>query len=164
MRDYLYHVYNVEVTAVRSFVNQARQQQMHGNYGKNYRPKSQKMMIAELAQPFVWPKPPAEDAREAFDYDMFKQQDKEQKKNSAWRALVSGGKLPMPSQAEVDKDRVALNEKKSKLVSGEEKWTHGTVNSFLNSTIVPEEEGWSEVEENISLKDAEESDSSNTKQ
>lgn len=59
-RDYLWNCYGVEVNGVRSFINQmrARQRSFYGSRGKWYRPRSVKMMIADLKQPFVWPDPP----------------------------------------------------------------------------------------------------------
>ncbi|KAK3339306.1 hypothetical protein B0H65DRAFT_296386 [Neurospora tetraspora] len=151
LRDYLYHVYNVEVTGVRSFVNQRMHEQRHGEVGNWRRPKSQKMMIAELAKPFVWPKPPAEDAREAFDYGTWKKQNTAQEEDRRFKGIRAQGEVVPPSQFEVTKDRKAIKARQSKFLSGEETWAPGKVNSFLNSKIAPEEEGWSEVEENLPL-------------
>lgn len=151
LRDYLWNVYNVEVTGVRSFVNQRRHEQRHGDFGNWRRPKSQKMMIAELAKPFVWPKPPAEEAREGFDYETYKAQQRAQKDHDAVLEMRTAGGLPLPSQQRIRRDRQAIKERESKFLSGEETWASGKVNSFLNSHVVPEEEGWAEVEEDLSL-------------
>lgn len=70
LRDYLYHVYGVEVTSVRSFINQPAPQRKKYT-GQWFRPRAQKMMIAELVKPFVWPEPLPEEERDAFDYKMF---------------------------------------------------------------------------------------------
>ena len=59
-RDYLYHVYNVEVNAVRSFINEQAPQRRHNGEGRWYRPRSQKMMMVELVKPFVWPDVPSD--------------------------------------------------------------------------------------------------------
>ncbi|KAK3954613.1 hypothetical protein QBC32DRAFT_207388 [Pseudoneurospora amorphoporcata] len=160
LRDYLYHVYNVEVTGVRSFVNQRMHEQRHGEFGNWRRPKSQKMMIAELAKPFVWPKPPAEEARDGFDYSTWKKQNKAQEDEKKYHAVRTQGEMTVPSQHEVSKDRKAIKAQQSRLLSGEETWAPGKVNSFLNSKIVPEEEGWSEVEENLPLDESAEESSS----
>lgn len=114
------------------------------------------MMIAELVKPFVWPKPPAEEAREGFDYEMYKAQKRAQKAHDDMIITRSAGGLPLPSQERTQKDRQAIKERQSKFLSGEETWAPGKVNSFLNSHVVPEEEGWAEVEEDLSLDESKE--------
>lgn len=59
-RDYLYHVYDVEVHAVRSFINEQAPQRRNNGEGRWYRPRAQKMMMVELARPFVWPDVPSD--------------------------------------------------------------------------------------------------------
>lgn len=71
MRDYLYHVYQVRVFGVRSYVEQQRVAQGRPAYVNSggdgdprpqprrwHRPKSKKRMTVELERPFVWPEPP----------------------------------------------------------------------------------------------------------
>ncbi|KAK3400169.1 hypothetical protein B0T20DRAFT_408060 [Sordaria brevicollis] len=163
LRDYLWNVYNVEVTGVRSFVNQRRHEKRHGDFGNWRRPKSQKMMIAELVKPFVWPKSLGEEAREGFDYKAFKAQEAARARHDHIMGLRSAGALPLPSQEPTQRDRQAIKKRQDKLLSGEETWTPGKVKSFLNSHVVPEEEGWAEVEEDVSLDAAAEAEATKEK-
>ncbi|KAL2023430.1 hypothetical protein VTK56DRAFT_2787 [Thermocarpiscus australiensis] len=138
LRDYLYHAYNVEVTAVRSFINQPPPRRKDGHTGKWYRPRSQKMMIAELVKPFVWPEPPAEDQREAFDYDIFKRMEKEREQNYRRRAHPED--IPLRTRTPEPMDREALRaEAKEFLEKGE--WTNGRTG----------EDKWTEVEKDLKV-------------
>lgn len=63
LRDYLFHVYNVEVVSVRSYVKQSRVSP--GRPGMDrpsmsrwHRPRPTKFMTVELVRPFVWPEEP----------------------------------------------------------------------------------------------------------
>lgn len=62
LRDYLYHVYNVRITGVRSYVKQQRveMEKVHGRIKVNrwHRPRAKKFMTVELERPFVWPAEP----------------------------------------------------------------------------------------------------------
>ena len=143
-------------------------EQKHGEFGNWRRPKSQKMMIAELVKPFVWPKPPAEDARDAFDYSTWQKQKKAEDDQERLHTVRAAGEVLMPSQMPPGKDGKAIKAQQNKFLSGEETWAPGKVNSFLNSKLVPKEEGWSEVEENLPLdepvEEASSSKGSETKQ
>jgi large subunit ribosomal protein L23 len=65
-RDYLYNVYNVEVSSVRSMVVQRP-----GGYGERNRPLSDKIMHVTLVKPFVWPAVPRKEDLQAFDKGIF---------------------------------------------------------------------------------------------
>ncbi|KAK4032445.1 hypothetical protein C8A01DRAFT_41102 [Parachaetomium inaequale] len=140
LRDYLYHAYNVEVTAVRSFINQPAPKQKHGNAGRYYRPRSQKMMIAELVKPFVWPEPPAKKDREAFDYDMYEKLNKERSK--AIDAQVNTLKTPLRPVSPIPKDRQQLKEEAAEVLKTGE---------WKNRKDANEDDNWTEVEKDIKV-------------
>lgn len=138
LRDYLLHAYNVEVTSVRSFINQPTPRQKFGHMGKWYRPRSQKMMIAELVKPFVWPEPPAEKDREAFDHAIFTKMNKEREKHM--KRQMDPSDIPLRTRMAEPKERTTLKEQAEEfLKSGE--WTNGK----------KEGEKWSEVEKELSI-------------
>ncbi|KAK3307022.1 uncharacterized protein B0T15DRAFT_528957 [Chaetomium strumarium] len=136
LRDYLYHAYNVEVTSVRSFINQPAPRQKNGNIGKWYRPRSQKMMIAELVKPFVWPDPPEEKDREPFDYKIFKKMEHERTKSM--ERHMDPANIPLRTQTPTDEVRAALKKQaKEFLDSGE--WSNGRKG----------DDKWTEVETDV---------------
>jgi large subunit ribosomal protein L23 len=138
LRDYLFHAYNVETTSVRSFINQAEPRKKGNHQGSWYRPRAQKMMIAELVKPFVWPEPPAETEREAFDYDMFKKLNKTRQENM--RMQMNPSDIPLRTKVPEPKERKLLKEQAEEfLKSGE--WKSGTAGSTK----------WTEVEEDVDV-------------
>ncbi len=139
LRDYLYHAYDVEVTAVRSFVNQPAPRQKFGNTGRWYRPRSKKMMIAELVKPFVWPDPPAEKDREAFDHDVFKKMSDERDKHI--KQQKSRGVIPRRTWGSQPVDRVALKDQAAELLK-DGGWTNGWKG---------EQDEWTEVDEEVQI-------------
>ncbi|KAH6635311.1 hypothetical protein B0J18DRAFT_360336 [Chaetomium sp. MPI-SDFR-AT-0129] len=116
MRDYLWHVYNVEVTAVRSFVNQFGPRQKHGHTGRTFRPRSGKMMIAELVKPFVWPELPEEKDLEDFDIGMHQRLSKNRKKSMDQQ--MNPGVIPLRTQTEIPADRRALRAEAEEILRG----------------------------------------------
>lgn len=138
LRDYLYHAYNVEVTAVRSFINQPAPRKKYGHFGKWYRPRAQKMMIAELVKPFVWPDPPAKDQREAFDYAMYERMEKERKAHM--KRQENPANIPLRPEVKQPLDRKMLKEQAEEfLKSGE--WTNGRTG----------DDTWTEVEKDLDV-------------
>ncbi|KAL2258683.1 hypothetical protein VTK26DRAFT_7934 [Humicola hyalothermophila] len=138
LRDYLYHAYNVEVTAVRSFINQPAPRQKFGHTGKWYRPRAQKMMIAELVKPFVWPEPPAEEERDAFDHDMFKKMEAEREKH--YKRQANPGTIPLRHPGSESRDRQVLREQAAEFLE-KGGWKNGQT----------PEETWKEVEKEIKV-------------
>ncbi|POS81263.1 mitochondrial ribosomal protein subunit L23 [Diaporthe helianthi] len=125
-RDYLWNVYNVEVRSVRSFVNQMRpRQKQYGNSrgGKWYRPRSQKMMIAELARPFVWPEAP-EDLT-PWDKLMFDTVEGEHLKGMEKQYRSAKGMPLLRDQMEKSVERGMLRTAAERLLSGRSKWKPG---------------------------------------
>jgi large subunit ribosomal protein L23 len=139
LRDYLFHAYNVDVTSVRSFINEAAVRKKQGLRGKVYRPRSQKMMIAELVKPFVWPEPPAEEDRDDFDYPMFDKMQKAREEHLGRRMHPS--KIPLVSQSLPSPDRTMLKEQAAEFME-KGGWTNGK-----------QEDGeeWTEVEKDIKV-------------
>ncbi|KAM3424651.1 hypothetical protein BST61_g6639 [Cercospora zeina] len=65
LRDYLFHVYNVEIVSVRSHVKQSRVQAgrsglIRPQLKRWHRPRAKKYMTVELVRPFVWPEEPGD--------------------------------------------------------------------------------------------------------
>jgi large subunit ribosomal protein L23 len=139
LRDYLYHAYDVEVTAVRSFINQPAPRQKHGSAGRFYRPRSQKMMIAELVKPFVWPEPPAKKDREAFDYDMFERLSKERQKSIDQQ--TNALKTPLRPFSPIPVERTQLKEEAAQVLK---------TGKWKNKKDVDEDE-WTEVEKEVKI-------------
>lgn len=137
LRDYLYHAYNVEVTSVRSFINQPLPRQKYGNTGKWYRPRSHKMMIAELVKPFVWPEVPAEEDRKDFDHETFKKI--EDYREREIQKQMKPENIPLRTQSKQPRSRKGLKEQAREfLESGE--WSSGQKG-----------DRWTEVEKDVSI-------------
>lgn len=137
-RDYLWNVYNVEVRGVRSFVNQMRPRQRHyGNKpgGKWYRPRSQKMMIADLARPFVWPEAP-EDLT-PWDKLMFDAIEDAHKTGMEAQYARFKGTPKLRENMESSSERRKLRAEAESLLAGRRKWKPGQ----------PLGPAWVEVEE-----------------
>ncbi|KAL2135960.1 hypothetical protein VTI74DRAFT_6009 [Chaetomium olivicolor] len=137
LRDYLYHAYNVEVTSVRSFINQPAPRQRNGTGGKWYRPRSQKMMIAELVKPFVWPEPPAETDRGAFDHKIFTKMSAAREEQM--KQQMNAGQIPLRTQKREPKERELLREQAKEFLESRE-WSNGQ-----------KDEKWTEVEKDLKV-------------
>ncbi|KAK4150924.1 hypothetical protein C8A00DRAFT_36458 [Chaetomidium leptoderma] len=138
LRDYLYHAYDVEVTSVRSFINQAAPAQKHRHFGKSYRPRSQKMMIAELVKPFVWPTVPDEKDREAFDHEMFARLTAE--REDQMDKQVDPSVIPLRTQTPVTTARKDLKAQAAEFLKRGE-WTNGKA----------EDGKWTEVDKDFDV-------------
>lgn len=122
MRDYLFHVYNVRTTGMRSYINQKAPQRKGGHRGRWYRPQSVKFMIAELERPFVWPDPPAEDAREAFDYGVFKETQKWREVTHDEQLVRNRGEIQLRTEKDEGDERRKLAEMADAYRSGKLEW------------------------------------------
>ncbi|KAK4193724.1 hypothetical protein QBC35DRAFT_480055 [Podospora australis] len=123
LADYLHHAYNVDVLSVRSFINQKAPVRKNGFYGKWYRPRSEKMMIAELAKPFVWPDAPSEEAKESFDYGMFKKMSELREKQT--QKQINPGTIPLRTTEALPKERRALKQQAKDLLEKKVEWSNG---------------------------------------
>ncbi|KAL5594710.1 uncharacterized protein BROUX77_008057 [Berkeleyomyces rouxiae] len=129
LRDYLWNLYNVEVTKVRSFVapgpvvnsltdNAQQRVRIH-------RGQSEKYMTVELAQPFAWPEPPADlepwnnklwEARKAYSKELTRQQ-----------VVAARSETVAPSTIKPSAERRVLAKRAVELLSGKTKWSNGEV-------------------------------------
>ena len=140
LRDYLFHVYNVRVTGVRSFINQVPKVDMTGRVPKWSRGTPQKMMIAVLVQPFKWPDVPAKDEREDFDYDLFIKTDEWTEKTQAEQRRAVGRGL-LPSREKLPEDRKKLQEQMEGFVKDPTTWKE-------NDRVI-KSMPWTEVEKDV---------------
>ncbi|EAQ88049.1 hypothetical protein CHGG_04668 [Chaetomium globosum CBS 148.51] len=137
LRDYLYHAYNVEVTSVRSFINQPAPKQKFVGVGRMYRPRSQKMMIVELLKPFVWPARPDDSELDQFDYKMFQQLSKE--RSAQVEQQKNAMSIPLRSHAPAKEDRVRLRKQAADIVERGE-WKNKN-----------DDDGWTEVDADVKI-------------
>lgn len=145
LRDYLFHVYNVKVTGVRSFINEKKPERKNGR-GAWYRPRSQKMMIAELVDPFVWPEPPEKtaEARSEFDYDMYLRSEKEREAMVQRQKNQMKSIIPMRDEQKTPKEVRLLRKQANELLSKDASW--------MGKALLDEGEGkWVEVEEEVKV-------------
>ncbi|KAF9881792.1 putative ribosomal protein L23 [Colletotrichum karsti] len=119
LRDYLWNLYGVETTAVRSWVMAKKVERKSKNHG-HYRPQSDKFMQVQLVKPFAFPPPPEDlepwnkklwKAREQLKWDHYKPLE-----------LRQQGKLSYPSRAPRSLERKALAEQAKALLGGEKEW------------------------------------------
>ncbi|KAK3318501.1 hypothetical protein B0H66DRAFT_240697 [Apodospora peruviana] len=146
MRDYLFHAYNVEVTAMRSFINEKKPVRKDTT-GPWYRPRSQKMMIAELVKPFVWPEPPVKtaEARSAFDYELHLKTEAERKKQyQDIHDFQTGLKTPLRTELKLPKAMKQMRAEAREIMSKPAEWT--------GKALLDEGEGkWVEVDADTEL-------------
>lgn len=165
-RDYLYHVYGVEVNSVRSFINQMRPKQRNlpgKSNGKWYRPRSQKLMLVDLKKPFVWPERPKPEDRESWDHNLFTAVEKGH--DSAVAEASEKRSKNVPKLRTPDEDRDRLRSLAEELLSGKRKWVPGadwTGQGLTQSAALEaakdggkegevEEEVWTETETDVKV-------------
>jgi large subunit ribosomal protein L23 len=130
LRDYLYHVYNVPTSGIRSYVKQSRVVQGDPSIGKPqlrrwHRPRATKHMIANLLQPFVWPKEPEGE-------DAFKDWNKKEVEESYRERDEFREKLSPTSDALLDKKHMtSIRAQAEAILSGKEKWRPPAKSSSL---------------------------------
>lgn len=124
LRDYLYHAYNVGVRSVRSFVIQKRPERRgrDGVSGQWYRPRAEKMMTAELEQPFVWPAEPKDKKDKApWDKEMHDRTERERERQMKFQE--KHGRLPIPDAGK-DKRLKAMADQAQALLQGRTRWSN----------------------------------------
>ncbi|KAK3943886.1 hypothetical protein QBC46DRAFT_376528 [Diplogelasinospora grovesii] len=146
LRDYLYHAYNVQVLKVRSFINErAPERRGNNNQGKWYRPQPQKMMVAELTKPFVWPEPVKEDARGDWDHDIWQRVEKQRKKTLAQQEAMGKSDIPLRTDMPTPEARKVLRKQAAEFLADEKQWTNDQQldediwTEVDKSEVVPEE-------------------------
>ncbi|GKT47236.1 54S ribosomal protein L23, mitochondrial [Colletotrichum spaethianum] len=119
LRDYLWNLYGVEVTAVRSWVKQSPIERKGASSGY-YRPQSQKFMTVQMTKAFVWPSPPEDlepwnkklwDAREATSQKQYRE--------DVARQL---GRLAYPSKDKESAERKKLRREAAKMMEGKKEF------------------------------------------
>ncbi|KAJ6780660.1 hypothetical protein PWT90_01320 [Aphanocladium album] len=121
LRDYLWNLYNVEVTKVRSYVKGQPLTDRPNRPGSTYRPQSLKIMTVELAQPFQWPEVP--ENREPWNPELFEMREDMVDKRREEQYDKSNFKIPMKSRQAKTKERTALASLAQDLLSGKKKWS-----------------------------------------
>ncbi|KAM6481067.1 hypothetical protein HDV62DRAFT_364817 [Trichoderma sp. SZMC 28011] len=125
LRDYLWNLYSVEVTAVRSYVKQQPLTQRSTSSRSWYRPQPQKIMTVELAKPFQWPEVPAD--LEPWSNELWKMREDTIEKRNEEQLVRQRFQIPLKSQEPVPKERVELGNLAKKMLAGEVKWENNVV-------------------------------------
>jgi len=130
LRDYLYHLYGVEVRKVRSWL---LQKPPHREFeetidnpratGRWSRPPPEKRMTVELLRPFVFPAPPED--RSPWDGLMHDRMKKEMQEHLDMRRGARQNKFPLPDEVPLRTERVTLAKEAKKLMLGEKRWSNG---------------------------------------
>ncbi|KAF4994455.1 hypothetical protein FGRMN_5785 [Fusarium graminum] len=122
LRDYLWNLYDVEVTKVRSYVKQQPLTQRNSHSRSWYRPKPLKVMTVELAKPFQWPELPEDTS--PWSNQLWKMREEMLEKRNEQHIQQQRFKIPLKSKEPMSKERKELSDFAKKLVSGEEKWSN----------------------------------------
>ncbi|CEJ88000.1 hypothetical protein VHEMI04579 [[Torrubiella] hemipterigena] len=120
LRDYLFNLYNVEVTKVRSYVKQQPLTQRYSNSRSWYRPLATKIMTVELEQPFQWPEVPKN--LEAWNKDLWDQREALHQERTDQQLKAQKHHLPMKGLTKRSEERKELNKLANQVLSGEVKW------------------------------------------
>ena len=123
LRDYLWNLYNVEVTAVRSYVKQSpptKNLRM-----RTYRPQSEKFMIAEMTRPFVWPAVPED--KSAWNHELWEKREKAQARDTEAMQATRTGEIKLTSRQPRSEERKEIAKMAEALLRGEAKWDNGVV-------------------------------------
>ncbi|KAG9259180.1 uncharacterized protein F5Z01DRAFT_669904 [Emericellopsis atlantica] len=128
LRDYLWNLYNVEVTRVGVMVKQ--QSLIHRTGLQSvYRPQPYKFMTVQLAKPFQWPELP--NNPDAFMKELFDRRDEAAYKNRQLSRSIGIGEIPSKAVVENgkpkpdDKDRAELRKSAQDILMGKTKWQNG---------------------------------------
>ncbi|KOS22851.1 54S ribosomal protein L23 [Escovopsis weberi] len=125
LRDYLWNLYGVEVTKVRSYVKQQPLMQRNDHSRSWYRPQPLKVMTVELAQPFQWPEVPEDLAPWSKElWDMRKESQEEQNEQ---QVQMQKGQIPLISRLAQSKQRKELASLAGQMLRGEVEWTNNVV-------------------------------------
>lgn len=115
LRDYLYHVYDVKSTNIRTYIQQQKvQQDKPGAKAPRprrwYRPRAIKKMTVEMDKPFVWPEQP--ESMDAWSKEAHDAMTKSQKQQGT----------PKEQKDEHNKTADALSQQARDLLAGKTKW------------------------------------------
>ncbi|KAK7397954.1 mitochondrial 54S ribosomal protein YmL41 [Neonectria punicea] len=122
LRDYLWNLYNVEVTKVRSFVKQQPLTQRNSHSRSWYRPQPLKIMNVELAKPFQWPEIP--ENKEPWSNQLWKMREELMDTRNEEHIQRQRFQIPLKSKEPASKEREQLADLAKKMLSGEVKWSN----------------------------------------
>jgi large subunit ribosomal protein L23 len=125
LRDYLWNMYNVEVRAVRSYVQQSSLRRRNPFSNQFYRPMSKKYMTVDLKEPFQYPEIP--ENKEPWYNDLWKQREAAIKAQSDAQRHQAKGEILMKSAAARSSDRQELAALAKQVLSGQVKWSNDLV-------------------------------------
>ncbi|KAK5165595.1 mitochondrial 54S ribosomal protein YmL41 [Saxophila tyrrhenica] len=118
LRDYLFHVYDVRILSVRSYVKQSRVQEGDPKIPRPqpsrwHRPRPTKFMTVELERPFVWPEEPE-------DYAEWNKGEMEESEEEQKKLQESLG--PTRDTIGNEERRTAMRDQAKALLEGRVKW------------------------------------------
>ncbi|CAM1511627.1 Fc.00g091400.m01.CDS01 [Cosmosporella sp. VM-42] len=125
LRDYLWNLYNVEVTKVRSYVKQQPLTQKNSYSRSWYRPQPLKIMTVELSQPFTWPELPED--KTPWSNQLWQMREDLMEKRNQEHIQRQRFELPMRSKEPLSKERQQLADLAKQIASGEVKWENDVV-------------------------------------
>ncbi|KAI0489500.1 hypothetical protein F4859DRAFT_501284 [Xylaria cf. heliscus] len=121
IRDYLFHVYNTPVLAVRSQVRQRREFKRHVG-GRRFIPPPIKTMTVQLTQPFKWPSMPTDITPWKSPTDAKAQSSQRNERRLRYR-MAKLGEMPMRDEQEEPEGRKNLRKEAERLLR-EGGWTN----------------------------------------
>ncbi|KAG6015084.1 hypothetical protein E4U43_005772 [Claviceps pusilla] len=145
LRDYLWNLYNVEVTKVRSYVKQQPLTQRDSHSRSWYRPQPLKIMTVELAKPFQWPDLPTD--LEPWNHELWKMRENMMEQRNEAQINQHKFQIPMKSREPLSKQRKELAGLAKKLQSGEVKWSNDVVLDPKWDALLAKEKTTAEVKE-----------------
>ncbi|KAF4773938.1 ribosomal protein L23 [Colletotrichum scovillei] len=136
IRDYLWNLYNVETTAVRSQVKQSAIERRSTGSGY-FRPQSTKVMTVQLTKPFVWPSPPAD--LEPWNKKLWEARESVSREQYRGDIRKQLGRLARPSKDKESPERKFLRKQAGRILRGAApgKWDQGTKEVELDSKWDP---------------------------
>lgn len=122
LRDYLWNLYGVEVTAVRSWVRRPVAP-IKNAAGRFVRPTAEKYMTVEMTQPFVWPKEPED--LSAWDSALYRMREKMLEDQEKIRDDRYKGKIALASDGRLSQEEKTYRAMAKELLEGKKKWENG---------------------------------------
>ncbi|KAG5974949.1 hypothetical protein E4U55_007961 [Claviceps digitariae] len=122
LRDYLWNLYNVEVTKVRSYVKQQPLTQRDSHSRSWYRPQPLKIMTVELAKPFQWPDLPTD--LEPWSHELWKMREEVFEKRNEEQINKHKHVIPLKSREPLSKERQELSRLAKMIQAGEMEWSN----------------------------------------
>ncbi|KAI8281326.1 54S ribosomal protein L23 [Colletotrichum sp. SAR11_240] len=119
IRDYLWNLYKVHTTGVRSWVDSSSAvRKPRGGY---YRPQPKKFMMVQLVKPFVWPEPPTD--LEPWNKKLWQARTDAANEHFKSQAHLQAGNLHYPSELGMTSTpRKRLADQAKALLNGEKQW------------------------------------------